>query len=87
MFDDNDVYIIRYDSSEISVVSFNNSDGLGLQLGDRGNVRIIDCQPGKIKFKKITDSNGYDVISGTVNIFDFRFNEQFYGNTTITLEY
>lgn len=82
-----EVFTLEYNAEQITPVSLYGAyyeDSL--QLGIRGDVEIISYAPGMIRFKKVNRQTINEQIwSGVLNIFKFRFNDNYSGETTIIL--
>lgn len=81
----NNIFTLEYNPEQISPVSlygmyYNDS----LDIGIKGDIEILSVEPGKIKFRKINkqllDGHAW---TGVLNIFKFKFNENYSGNSTI----
>ncbi|MBE7045441.1 MAG: hypothetical protein E7397_07905 [Ruminococcaceae bacterium] len=84
---ENRIYTLTYDDTQIEVVNlFGAFPGTNLQTGQKGNVRILQHEPGTIIFKPCNISvDNTKVWSGILNIFQFRFMTENGGTTELNL--
>jgi len=82
-----EVFNLEYDSAQIKPTNlFGAYYEDSLQPGIKGDVEIISYEPGLIQFRKVNRGipNG-KLWSGVLNIFEFEFNHNYSGNTTVCL--
>jgi len=81
------VYELKYDSQQIEASSlygayFEDS----LEIGTKGNIEIVSFQPGEIKFKIVNkEIPSGKTWSGILNIFKFKFNQNYSGNSSVKI--
>lgn len=81
------IFELNYNKEQVEVTSlygtyFEDS----LEIGTRGNIEIVSFQPGEIKFKIINkEIPTGKVWSGVLNIFKFKFNQNYSGNSLMNI--
>lgn len=83
---DNKVFSVTYDKEQIEAVSlYGKEDVDSLIPGTVGNIEIQSYNPGEIKFGIVnTEVPEGELWNGVLNIFKFKFNSDYSGNTEIT---